>query len=212
MIQVAIISHVSLYREGLIRILSQIPDVFVAGQADSLDGAVELLDGKYADIVLVDLASADGLEEVLALSSRFPRPRFLALGVEDSGTAIADCAEAGVAGYVNRNGSVDDLLGTIRSAASGELRCSPRVAAALMQRVAVLASVERRRNGPTALTRRETEVVGLVQQGLTNKEIARRLSIATATVRNHVHNILEKLGAHTRGEAAAITRRSMTRD
>lgn len=84
MIQVAIISHVSLYREGLIRILSQIPDVFVAGQADSLDGAVELLDGKYADIVLVDLASADGLEEVLALSSRFPRPRFLALGVEDS--------------------------------------------------------------------------------------------------------------------------------
>jgi two-component system nitrate/nitrite response regulator NarL len=208
MIRVVIISHVSLYREGLIRILSQIQDVFVVGQAHSLEDASGLLADVFAEVVLVDLASAHGLEEVRALSSRFPRSRFLALGVENSGAAIVDCAEAGIAGYVAREGSVDDLLKTIRCTASGELRCSPQIAAALMQRVTALASLGRAR-GAHELTRRETQIVELVQQGLTNKEIALRLSIATATVRNHVHNILEKLGARTRGEAAAITRRFM---
>jgi DNA-binding NarL/FixJ family response regulator len=210
MIQLAIVSHVSLYREGLMRILSQVPDVFVSGQAQSLDGAAELLESVNAEVVLVDLASARCLDALRALSSRFPASRFLALGVEDNGAAVADCAEAGVVGYVDRCGSVDDLLRTIRSVASGELHCSPRVAAALMRRVATLASVRREQSAPVALTRREQEVVALVEQGLTNKEIAHRLSIATATVRNHVHNILEKLGAHTRGEAAAITRRAVS--
>jgi two-component system nitrate/nitrite response regulator NarL len=207
MIRVAIISHVSLYREGLLRILSQIQDMLVVGQAHDLGEALALLDAVSAEVVLVDLASAPGLDEVRTLSARFPHSRVLALGVENNGAAIADCAEAGIAGFVDRDGSVEDLLAAIRSAASGELRCSPRVAAALMQRVATLASVDRERIGHE-LTRRELEVVKLVQQGLTNKQIASRLKIATATARNHVHNILEKLGARTRGEAAAISRRS----
>ncbi len=210
MIQVAIISHVSLYREGLMRILSQVSDVLVSGQAQSLEDAAELLEGVNAEVVLVDLASAECLDALRALSSRFPASRFLVLGVEDSGTAIADWAEAGVVGYVDRCGSADDLLHTIRSVASGELHCSPRVAAALMRRVAALASTRRETRAHVALTRREQEVVALVEQGLTNKEIADRLDIATATVRNPVHNILEKLGAHTRGEAAAITRRAVS--
>jgi DNA-binding NarL/FixJ family response regulator len=207
MIRVAIISHVSLYREGLLRILSQVPDLFVVGQAHALDDALALLDDVYAEVVLVDLASARDLADVRTLSERYPRSRVLALGVENSGNTIADCAEAGVAGFVDRDGSVEELLATIRCTASGELRCSPRIAAALMQRIAALASVERSRHG-NGLTRRELEVVELVEQGMTNKEIAQRLRIATATARNHVHNILEKLGARTRGEAAAITRRS----
>jgi len=210
MIQVAIVSHISLYREGLMRILSQAPDVLASGQAESLVDAMVLLERSCVDVVLLDLASAASLEEVRILSGRFPRAHVLALGVEDSGSAIADCAEAGISGYVDRHGSAKDLLNTIRGAASGELRCSPRVAAALMRRVAELASAERDRGAHAALTRREVEVVELVEQGLTNKEIASRLSIATATVRNHVHHILEKLGARTRGEAAAITRRSVS--
>jgi two-component system nitrate/nitrite response regulator NarL len=212
MIRVAIISHVSLYREGLLRILSQSQDVFVVGQARSLDDALAMLDEVSAEVVLVDLASAPDLDEVRTLSAKYPRSRVLVLGVENNATAIADCAEAGIAGFVDRDGSVEDLLATIRCAAAGELRCSRRVAAVLMQRVAALASHERERdNGHGqghSLTRREVEVVQLVQQGLTNKEIASRLQISTATARNHVHNILEKLGAHTRGEAAAIARRS----
>ncbi|MGH8167697.1 MAG: LuxR C-terminal-related transcriptional regulator [Woeseiaceae bacterium] len=209
MIRVGIISHVALYREGLLRILSQVEDVFVVGQAQSLDDALALLDDAHAEVVLVDLASAPNLEEVRTLSASFPRSRVLVLGVENSGAAIADCAEAGVAGFVHRDGSVEELLAAIRCAASGELRCSPRIAAALMRRVATLAAGDRDRNGHE-LTRREIEVVELVQLGLTNKEIALRLRIATATARNHVHNVLEKLGARTRGEAAAIARRSST--
>jgi DNA-binding NarL/FixJ family response regulator len=210
MADVVIVSHVSLYREGLIRILSQESDVNVCGQADCLARAIEVLHEVHADVVLVDLASADSLDEIRSLSTVFPYARFLALGVDENPSAIADCAEAGISGYVDRHGSAEALINTIRSTACGELMCSPRIAAALMQRIAKLAAIGYSGRSKPCLTDRELEIVTLVEQGLTNKQIAQQLSIATATVRNHVHNILEKLGARTRGEAAAMVRRSST--
>lgn len=211
MAKVAIVSHVSLYREGLLRILSQEADITVCGQADCLAQAIELLGRSPANVVLVDLALDQGLEEVRALSARFPDSSFLALGVEENPNAIADCAEAGISGYVCRDGSAEELIATIRSAGRGELHCSPRVAAALLHRVQALASTPAPASGRPTLTERELEIVALLEEGLTNKQIARRLGIATTTVRNHVHRILEKLGARTRGEAAAMARRRSAR-
>lgn len=209
MINVVIVSHVSLYREGLRRILAQEADIEVLAQASSFSAAAQTLDRARAQVVLIDLVSATGLDEVRQITARFPEPRFVALGVEEDAGLIADCAEAGIAGYVHRCGSVEDLIDTIRCTASGELHCSPAIAAGLMRRVATLASVGASGNGRHKLTRREVQVVELLDEGLTNKEIASRLSIAPPTVRNHVHNILDKLGARTRGEAAAIARRGL---
>jgi DNA-binding NarL/FixJ family response regulator len=108
---------------------------------------------------------------------------------------------------VLRDGTVDDLVATIESASRGELRCSAKIAAALLRRVADLATERDISKTNARLTRREQENACLVEEGLSNKEIAARLFIEVATVKNHVHNILEKLQVRTRGEAAAAVRR-----
>ncbi|HEX7241600.1 MAG TPA: response regulator transcription factor, partial [Longimicrobiaceae bacterium] len=125
--------------------------------------------------------------------------------VETEDVVLA-CAEAGVSGYVSRGASLDDLVGALRSVARGELVCSPHIAGSLFRRVAALS--ERREASPAAvLTPREREILGLIDQGLSNKEISRRLRIELSTVKNHVHNLLEKLQVSRRGAAAACLRR-----
>jgi len=93
----------------------------------------------------------------------------------------------------------------------GEAVCSPRVAGALLRRIAALATDGRSDRVPAHLTKREREIMGLIDEGLSNKEIAKRLRIEVATVKNHVHNILEKLQVHRRGEAAARVRAALPR-
>jgi DNA-binding NarL/FixJ family response regulator len=113
------------------------------------------------------------------------------------------CAEARVSGFVSRNGSIQDLVAAVHCAVRNELVCSPRVAALLFGRVASIRSerVGERPNG--GLTRREHEIVSLITQGLSNKEIARQLRIQNPTVKNHIHSILGKLQVRRRGEVAA---------
>jgi DNA-binding NarL/FixJ family response regulator len=116
---------------------------------------------------------------------------------------VIPCAEAGVAACLPRETTLADLSATIERVAAGESNASPRVAAMLLRRIATLAE----RNSPEAnLTAREEEILVLIDDGLSNKQIARRLSIELPTVKNHVHNILEKLHVHRRYEAAARMR------
>src|SRR3982751_1489966 len=116
------------------------------------------------------------------------------------------CAESGPRGYVPRDQSRDELVEVLKSAARGEALCSPQVAAALLKRVAGLAT-----DGPdepaVALTRRERGSAMLVERGLSKKEIAKRLVIEVPTVKTHVHTLLEKLNATRRADAAAWVRR-----
>ena len=115
-------------------------------------------------------------------------------------------AEAGVAAYVTLDDPLDTLLRAIRDVALGDATFSPRIAGMVLRRVASLAT-ERERSSRRVvhLTRREVEILELVGEGLTNKEIAAALSIELPTVKNHVHHILEKLGAGSRARAIALT-------
>ena len=128
-------------------------------------------------------------------------------GLGDEAADALACAEAGLVGFVGREGTIDDLAAALAAALAGEVRCSPRVAALLCGRVATLA---RGRAAPAGgLTSREREVAELVSEGLSNKQIALRLGIGPATVKNHVHAVLEKLhvarrGAIGRGLAAVV--------
>jgi DNA-binding NarL/FixJ family response regulator len=124
-------------------------------------------------------------------------------GSEASGELLR-FAEAGIAGYVTRTASSADLVTAIESADRGEAVCSPRAAAALLDHVANLAADAAEPDG--ALTARELEILALIDEGLSNKEIAGRLFISVPTVKSHVHNILRKLGASRRGQAAARVR------
>ena len=118
------------------------------------------------------------------------------------------CIEAGVAGYVSQDVSLEDLVKHIRMVAVGETFCSPKVAGLLFSRVAESARERHRLLALSSghLTRREQDVVALIEEGLSNKEIAVRLNIETATVKNHIHNILERLQLDNRQAAARYAR------
>ena len=126
---------------------------------------------------------------------------------------VIELAEAGVAGYVLPDGSLNDLIVAVESAVRGELYCPPRVAFTLLRRVSAIAAELRdvgqeATHSPLAtLTDREREILDLVDGGMTNKEIAARLVIELATVKNHVHNLLKKLHVHRRIDASAWYRR-----
>lgn len=204
MVRVAIVADIRLYREGLEQALERDGRIRVVASASSVGEARRSLSGSHAEVILLDLATAGALESVrdLALASG---AKVVALGVLEAEDGIIACAEAGVSGYVVRDASLGQLIQCLEAVGRGELACSPLVAGALLRRVGALAA-DRPHIPAQPLTSREREVVALVDQGLSNKEIARQLTIEVATVKNHVHNALEKLGARRRSEAAAMLR------
>jgi len=197
-----------LYREGLARALQGGEEISVAGQASSPEEALEALVSLHPDVVLVDMAMRDALytaEQILRIA---PSAKVIALTVSETERDIIACAEAGVAGYVTRDGTFQNVIQSIQAVTKGEFQCSAHMAGVLLRRVATR-SDRRNSNGSIGqLTGRESLVLELVNEGFSNKEIARQLDIEVATVKNHIHNVLEKLRVHRRGEAAALLRRA----
>ena len=154
-------------------------------------------------VAVVDASAADAVTFVGDLARVAPGVKVVVLGVEDIERDILRYAEAGVSALVLRDASVHDLAATIRSIVEGEWRCDPRVTAVLLRRVAALARVSDADAFPTELTFREREIAEMVARGLSNKEIARELSVAVSTVKAHVHNLLEKLDVTRRTEVGA---------
>lgn len=207
---VLIVSDVRLYRDGLALCLAKGSRFEVVGADDTAEAALAHVVRLRPSVVLLDHALPHALDLVRALRLTAPGVKVVALAVAELDHDILACMEAGAAGYVPRDGSVDDLIGTLESVCHGELRCSPRIAGSLSRRLATLAA---RSGGDVVaaeanrLTPREREIVGLVGQGLTNKEIAVQLGIEVATVKNHVHKILEKLRVRRRAEIGSLMRR-----
>jgi DNA-binding NarL/FixJ family response regulator len=210
-IRVVVISGICLYREGLGEMLGRTGVISVVGSAaDVTEGLARSarLD-QPPDVVLLDTFAADAGFRVQELLDGLPDVPVLALTVPNSETEILAIAEAGIAGFVTSDASIGELVAAIESVARGEALCSPSVAAALMRRLASLA-----RNGTGSspigpLTTREREILELIDEGCSNKQIAQRLRIELPTVKNHVHHILVKLGVSRRAEAAALVRASV---
>ncbi len=204
--RVLILAEVGFYREALAGSLGRDPRFEVVGVAAALEQALAGVEDHWPDIVLVDMPATVSAGAVRALSRAAPRVKVIALGVPEVGGDVIALAEAGASGYVGRDGSTEDLAATIESVARGEMLCSPEVAGTLFRRLGALA--ERRVEVLVGrLTARELDVLRLIEEGLSNKEIARALSIELPTVKNHVHSILEKLNVRRRTEAAARARR-----
>jgi DNA-binding NarL/FixJ family response regulator len=209
-IRVFIIAEVRLYREGLEQILGQEEPFHVVGASPSLGAAVALLRRTLPDVVLLDLA-AEGPTAARLLHRELPEAKLIALAIREVEAEVLAWAEAGMAGYVSREASLAEVSATIRRAAAGELICPPRITANLVQH---LSSVVAQRPTPRVsarLTAREVDVVRLIGRGLSNKEIARELSIALPTVKNHVHSVLEKLQVRRRSEAVSMVHEGSAR-
>lgn len=206
MIRVVIAADIRLYREGLAEMLGREAGITVVGTAADWPQSLARVRDLMPDVLLVDMAMPESVFAVRSISAAAPVVKVVALAVPESERDVIAYAEAGIAGYVTREASIEELVQAVESAARGELILSPRMAATLLRHVAVLAT-ERGADMPEArLTTRELEIVELIDDGLSNKEIARRLSIGLPTVKNHVHHILEKLHVTRRSEAAARVR------
>ena len=202
-----ILSNIRLLREGLTLAISHQPTVIVVGSSDISPSLTEIAD-LHPDVLLLDVARSGSLEICSPLRQILPDMKIVAFAVADVDREIIACAEAGVAGYVSGAGSAEDVVAAVHRAVRGELLCSPRTAALLFSRMAVLSPKRGTATADNMLTRREHEIITLVEKGLSNKEIARLLRIGNATVKNHVHSILTKLQVRRRGEAAAQIRRA----
>ena len=200
-VRIMVLVNVRIYREGIVAILSRCERFHLLDAPARLSAPdVESL---QPDILILDLAIQSWRELAAALRERTPALELIAIGVNESEDEIIEFAEAGVTAYVGRDASADHLIDVIESASREELICSPRIAGALVRRLGSMASQRDRTD--MILTIREREVLTLIREDLGNKQIAERLQIAEATVKNHVHNLLEKLNVKRRAQAAKMT-------
>ena len=203
MIRVVIVGTIRLYREGLALILDRDGRVQPVAQLADASEAVGVASDLQPDVILLDGAVGDSVAIVRAIKHANPQARVVVLGASEEEVEVIAYAEAGVAGYVIRDAGAESLCETIVAVARGGTLCSPVVTATLLRRVAALAADTAPAPARARLTTREREIVELVEQGYSNKEIGRRLFIETTTVKNHVHHILEKLEVHSRADVAA---------
>jgi DNA-binding NarL/FixJ family response regulator len=208
-ISVAVIEDNRLVREGICALLDQLPDLeVVAGGASP-----QTLQLKHGDpvVVLLDLGlrNGDSLRMVEKVRTQFPESKVVIMDLLPAHEEIVEFVNAGVAGFIMKDASLDDLVNTIRLVAEGAHVLPPQMTGSLFSQIARDAVARGRPHVVEAvrMTGREREVIDLISEGCSNKEIAGRLHIATHTVKSHVRNIMEKLTLHTRLQIAAYAHR-----
>ena len=206
-VRLLILGEVGFYREALAGSLGRDPRFEVVAVAAGVEEALELLGHVDAEILLLDTRMSEGTVAVRELAVAAPQVKLIALAVPEIEHEVIALAEAGASAYVTPDGSIEELASVVQCVESGEVPCSPGMVAGLFRRVAALAGEGGLDPTEEKLTERELDVLRLIEEGLSNKEIAAALSIELPTVKNHVHRILEKLHVHRRSEAAARARR-----
>jgi len=207
-IKIAIIDDNRLVREALTAMLNRLPDIRVVS-SDVADSAS--LAATKPDVLLLDvgLRDQDSLRVAATLRQENPDAKIIVMDLLPVNEEIMEYVNAGVSGFVLKDATFDEFLATIRSVAAGIKVLPPRMTESLFSQIAkevdgqepakVLEAVR--------MTPREREVIDLIGEGLSNKEIAQRLNIATHTVKSHVRNVMEKLALHTRLQIAAYSHR-----
>lgn len=208
-IRVLLVNQIRLMCNIITSVIEDEPDIEVVGCATSPEEALAIVRRGIVDVAVVStkLPAQGALELTNAITQMAPRTKVLALGLTENKDRVLRYVEAGAVGYILPDDSLDKMLATIRAARDGEAHVSPEIATAMMERITELtqmfAQVESSVVESAGLTPRELEVLELIAQDKTNQEIAEELVIEVGTVKNHVHNILDKLNVSTRGEAAA---------
>lgn len=194
-----------LFRECLASRLVAAGRVEVAGQVEELRAVPAWIAERPVDLVLVDLARAeDGAERHLCgVATHGGRVKIVVLGLSDERDEFLRWVQAGASGYVLQESSLGDLEEALERVLAGEVYCSPRVTYTMFDRLGELARERRRlrQAQDLDLTPREMEVLRLIADGLSNRQIAERICLSIYTVKNHVHNILDKLEVDGRERA-----------
>ncbi|MGB7875759.1 MAG: response regulator transcription factor [Anaerolineales bacterium] len=208
-INILLVNEIPLMGNVIAAALEDEPDINVVGRVTNVDDALKLVQENDVDVALVSTRLPDNgaLKLTSAITGLAPATKVLALGLTEEKKRVLRYVEAGATGYVLKDDSLDDLIDNVRAAVDDKVYVSPKIAAAMMERLSDLAQmfsdVENSVTDDAGLTPRELEVLELIGEGLTNLKISEQLTIEVGTVKNHVHSILEKLNVGSRGEAAA---------
>ena len=206
-VRVMIVDDHALVREGSVQLLEQQEDLRVVGEAGTAEDALQLLEHLRPDVAIVDinLPGMSGLELARTVTARGLPVRVLIVSAYDDYAYVTEALEAGVGGYLLKTASGQELVDALRAVADGVVVLDREVSARLSRRWRNEPDEERT---PGVLTPRESEVLALLSQGKSNKEIALELSLGLRTIEGYVSNVLVKLGAASRTEAVAFALRN----
>jgi DNA-binding NarL/FixJ family response regulator len=209
-INVFLLAGNRLFREALGRMLRSKSDVNVVGSGPCSPEAVAQIERSESHVILVDPISGESFDGDLVQSilQAAPFARTILIDMLEEEAPFLKAVRAGVAGYLLQHASALDVVAAIRAVYQGEAVCPPRLCMALFKYLASTSNgaVREERKLHARLTRREQQLVPLIGQGLTNKEIAAQLNLSEKTVKNHVHRILQRMGAMNRFAAVEIAR------
>ena len=209
-IRILLVDDQRLMREGLRILLELEPDLEIAGEATNGQEALDAYAEIEPDVVLMDvrMPGMDGVEATWRLRERWPSALVIILTTFDDDEYVFEGLRAGARGYLLKDVSGQDLADAVRTVAAGGALIEPSVARRVVAEFARMAPPVRQPDDGLAepLSEREREILRLVAHGLTNREIADRLSLAQGTVKNYVTTILQKLGARDRTQAALRAR------
>ncbi|MFF4590616.1 response regulator [Streptomyces sp. NPDC001388] len=202
--RVVVADDQTVVREGIVMLLGLLPGVEVVGAARDGDEAVRLVAELAPDVVLMDLRMprCDGVEATRRIRAGHPGTQVVVLTTYADDESLFPALRAGARGYLTKDADGDEIVRAVRSVLSGDAGLSPSVQRRLLER---LSAPEPEPAVPAAppdgLTTRETEVLTLIAEGLSNQEIARRLQVSTATVKTHINNMFTKTGLKDRAQA-----------
>lgn len=197
-IRVVLVDDHSVVREGLRMFLGRDPELTVVGEAANGEEAIHVARQLHPDVVLMDLLMPvlDGIAATATIRKELPDIEVIALTSVLESATVVGAVKAGAIGYLLKDTQAPDLRRAIKAAASGQVQLSPQASAYLMREVQ-----DRTNETAEPLTERETEVLRLLSQGQSNKEIASHLQIVEDTVKTHIRHILAKLGVQSRTQA-----------
>lgn len=209
-IRMLLIEDNRLLREGITAMINGQPDMKVVAASGGNENAVARARTVRAQVILVDLGlrNQNGVRLVASLRKAVPELKVIGMGLIPTQSDIIEFVQAGASGFILKDATVDDFLRTIRSVAHGGKVLPPPLTGSLFSHVVeyALKNGKDKLNRAVRMTNREREIIALIAEGLSNKEIALRLNVAIYTVKSHVHNIMEKLTLHTRLQVAMYTR------
>jgi two-component system, NarL family, nitrate/nitrite response regulator NarL len=196
-----IVTNVRLLGDSLCRCLEGHVGIRVIAVVAGPGALHEVLVSRTADIVLIDVLQGVDLYEMRKLMLAWPELPLVALGIDEERSKVVRCGQAGFAGYISRDATIESMCATMADVVAGRLACPAHISGGLLRALF--------RNDPAldpissqqGLTRREIDVLRLIGEGMTNKEIARSLDLSVATVKHHVHNVLDKLSMTRRVQA-----------
>jgi DNA-binding NarL/FixJ family response regulator len=207
-ISLIIIEDNRVLREGLVAILTEIGGVKILSAAGSSRAALEALNlNPQVALLNRGLQKQDCLQVLKNIKKHYPEVKLVVMDLMPGQADVMEFVQAGVSGFIVSNATLDDFMNTIQAVANGEKVLPDPLANSLFSQI--INTAVKSDNPPlkeaVKMTRREQEIIALIAQGMSNKEIARSLNLATHTVKSHVHNILEKLALHSRLQVAAYS-------